>query len=55
VFASLAIGVYLLFFPALRLLKTKKRPQAMALFTRASYYPLALLALVVTNIIVKSG
>jgi 4-hydroxybenzoate polyprenyltransferase len=41
--ASLGIGVYSLLLPGYRLLKTRARPQAVILFNRASYYPLAVL------------
>ena len=46
VLASLAIGVFFLFVPAYELYKTRDRFHAAALFNRASYYPLALLAVV---------
>jgi 4-hydroxybenzoate polyprenyltransferase len=39
-------GYYLLLLPAWRLFRTRERAQASALFNRASYYPLALLATV---------
>ncbi len=41
--ASLCAGVYLLLLPGYRLFKTRQRSQALILFNRASYYPLALL------------
>lgn len=44
--AALGINVYLLLLPALRLAETRQREMAMALFNRASYYPLAMLILV---------
>ena len=47
---SLAIGVYLLLLPALKLNHTHKRIRAMALFNKASYYPLALLVIVLVRI-----
>ncbi len=50
--ASLFIGAYLLLLPAYRLSKTGKRRQALVLFNRASYYPAALLAVVIVTIIV---
>lgn len=46
----LIAGIYFLIVPALRLYKVKTRPNAMALFNRASYYPLALLAMMVVKI-----
>jgi 4-hydroxybenzoate polyprenyltransferase len=47
---SLAVGGYLLLMPALKLNKTRNRSQAMALFNKASYYPLALLMIVLIKI-----
>ena len=47
---SLAGGGYLLLLPALNLNKTRQRAQAMALFNKASYYPLALLVIVLIKI-----
>ena len=44
--ASFLIGVYLLILPAYRLFKSNNRSDAMNLFNRASYYPLALLVVV---------
>ena len=44
--ASFCAGVYLLLIPAFRLYKGQGRTQALALFNRASYYPLSLLAVV---------
>jgi 4-hydroxybenzoate polyprenyltransferase len=49
--ASLILGLYLLLIPAYRLYRTKKRIHALALFNRASYYPLASLAVVMTKIL----
>jgi 4-hydroxybenzoate polyprenyltransferase len=46
---SLAAGCYLLLLPALKLSKTRERSQTMALFNKASYYPLALLLVVLIN------
>ena len=40
---SLLVSGYLLLFPALQLNRVKERSQAMALFNKASYYPVALL------------
>jgi 4-hydroxybenzoate polyprenyltransferase len=39
----MAAGVYLLIFPAFRLLQTRERAQAIAVFNQASYFPLAVL------------
>ena len=47
---ALGIGLYLLLVPALRLYNSKDRADAMALFNKSSYYPLAMLLLVVTRI-----
>jgi 4-hydroxybenzoate polyprenyltransferase len=41
---SMGLGIYLLLFPAMRLYQTKSRSDAMALFNKSSYYPVALLA-----------
>lgn len=46
VILSLIASAYLLVIPAFRLFKTKERQHALVLFNRASYYPLALLAVV---------
>ncbi len=48
---SLVVGFYLLLFPALKLNKTKDRAQAMQLFNKASYYPLALLVVIVLKLL----
>jgi 4-hydroxybenzoate polyprenyltransferase len=48
---GLTAGFYFLLLPALRLYRTKARPQATALFNQASYYPLAVLLLVMVNFI----
>lgn len=53
VIAFLAVGVYFLVLPALRLYKKKERRYAMALFNRASYYPLSLLAVMVLKLMVS--
>ena len=49
---SLAAGSYLLLVPALKLSKTHKSADAMALFNKASYYPLVLLVIVLIKILV---
>jgi 4-hydroxybenzoate polyprenyltransferase len=48
---SLAVGSYLLLLPALKLSKTRERSQAMRLFNKASYYPLALLLIVLIKVL----
>ena len=50
VLTALAAGGYLLLVPALQLNKSRERVDAMALFNKASYYPLALLGIVILNI-----
>ena len=50
--ASLVVGLYLLLIPALRLYRTGARRQAMSLFNKASYYPLTLLLVVLTKIVI---
>lgn len=52
VIASLMVGIYLLLLPALRIYKTKEHSHAMALFNKASYYPVAMLVVVVIKIFV---
>jgi 4-hydroxybenzoate polyprenyltransferase len=52
VIASLIAGAYLLLLPAFRTFLSKKRSHAMGLFNRASYYPLAMLTVVVINLLV---
>lgn len=48
----LAVGVYLLLWPGYRLLITRARPQAALLFNRASYYPMAVLAVISLSFII---
>jgi 4-hydroxybenzoate polyprenyltransferase len=43
----------LLLLPALKLNKTRDKAQAMILFNRASYFPLALLAVVVVKLLIE--
>jgi 4-hydroxybenzoate polyprenyltransferase len=50
--ASFVIGLVLLLLPAYSLYKTRKRQDALTLFKRASYYPLACLILVTIGILV---
>jgi len=52
VLASAVVGFLLLLVPAVRLYRTKKRHEAMALFNRTSYYPLALLVIVLIRLLV---
>lgn len=50
---ALATGGYLLLLPALKLNESRQHSHAMALFNKASYYPLALLMIVLVKIIFK--
>jgi 4-hydroxybenzoate polyprenyltransferase len=52
IFMSVAVGVYLLLLPALKLYQSRKRSHAMALFNKASYYPAALLVIVLIKMMV---
>ena len=52
VFTALLAGLYLLLLPAYRLSRSRERRHAMALFNRASYYPLALLLIVFVRIVI---
>jgi 4-hydroxybenzoate polyprenyltransferase len=47
---ALAAGGYLLLMPALKLSKSRQCSHAMALFNKASYYPLVLLLIVLIKI-----
>ena len=49
---ALVLGCYLLLFPALKLYQIKDREHAMTLFNKASYYPLALLVVVVIKLLI---
>jgi 4-hydroxybenzoate polyprenyltransferase len=49
---SLAVGSYLLLMPALKLNNSRERTDAMALFNRASYFPLALLLVVLIKLLI---
>jgi len=49
-----AVGVYFLIVPALNLYRSKGRRQAMALFNRASYYPLALLVVTAAKLLIAA-
>ncbi len=48
---SVAVGVYLLLLPALKHYQSCEPTDAMALFNKASYYPMALLAIVLIKMI----
>ncbi len=48
---TMAVGGYLLLLPALRLYQSRKGSHAMALFNKASYYPAALLIIVLMKMI----
>jgi 4-hydroxybenzoate polyprenyltransferase len=50
---SIIITVYLLLLPALKLNKTRNKAQAMNLFNKASYFPLALLVVVVIKLLIE--
>jgi 4-hydroxybenzoate polyprenyltransferase len=50
--ASFVIGLYLLLMPGYRLVRTRQRFDALVLFNRASYYPLALLMLVAVDTLI---
>jgi 4-hydroxybenzoate polyprenyltransferase len=49
---AVAVGIYLLIVPAVRLFIDESAQSAMRLFNRASYYPMALLVVVVVRIVV---
>jgi len=50
----LGTGVFLLFIPALRLSIIRDMNHAMILFNRSSYFPLALLLLVVVQLLLQT-
>jgi 4-hydroxybenzoate polyprenyltransferase len=50
---SFVIGLVLLLLPAYRLYKTRERQDALTLFKKASYYPLACLILVTVRILIE--
>jgi len=50
---SFVIGFMLLLLPAYRLYKTRERQEALTLFGKASYYPLACLILVSIRILIE--
>ncbi len=49
--AAAAVGVPLLIWPSVRLLRVRTRARALKLFNRASYYPAALLLIVVVRMV----
>ncbi len=51
--AAVALNLYFLLLPARRLYETRDRLDAMALFNKASYYPLAILGIVLFKIILQ--
>lgn len=51
--AALAVGCALLLMPGWQLFRQRQRQQASALFNRASYYPVALLAVVAVALLLK--
>ena len=51
--AVLLAGLYLLLLPALRLFVSRGREEASSLFNRASYYPLALLIIVILDLLLS--
>jgi len=51
----IAINLYLLLIPALVLNETKERTKAIALFNKASYYPLATFVIVLIKLISQHG
>jgi 4-hydroxybenzoate polyprenyltransferase len=50
--ACLGLGIYLLLWPGYRLIKTGARPQAVLLFNRASYYPMAVLMAISLSLLI---
>ncbi len=50
--ACLGLGIYLLLWPGYRLIKTGTRPQALLLFNRASYYPMAVLMVISLSLMI---
>ena len=51
--ASLCVSIYLLLIPAFRLYRTRERADALALFNKASYYPVTTLGIVILNTVVS--
>jgi 4-hydroxybenzoate polyprenyltransferase len=54
-FLVLGLGIYLLLFPAWRLARSRNRIEAALLFNRASYYPLAIMAVVLLNFLSRAN
>ena len=52
VIATLIVGVYLLLLPAIQTVVSQRRSHAMGLFNKASYYPLAMLTVVVIILLI---
>jgi len=52
ILVSVAVGIYLLLMPALKLYQSRQRSHAMALFNKASYYPAVLLVIVMIQMMV---
>jgi 4-hydroxybenzoate polyprenyltransferase len=46
------VGFYFLLLPTIKLYRTEENSHAMMLFNKASYYPLALLAVVVIKLLI---
>ena len=53
--AIVACNLYFLLMPALALYESKHRRQAMALFNKASYYPVAILVVVLIHFLIRNG
>ena len=53
--ASVLAGIWLLIVPAIRLYRSRSRADAMGLFNKSSYLPVALLAAVLINILIHKG
>ncbi len=51
--AVLAVGVWLLLYPAAALYRTRARSRVMTLFNRASYYPIALFFIVLVQLFLR--
>ena len=49
--SALAVGGYMLLYPAYQLHRTRRRSEVMALFNRASYYPMALFIVVLVRLL----
>ena len=51
---SFAVGTLLLLMPAIRLFKSHRRADAMALFNKSSYYPVAMLGGIILTLLMES-